>query len=252
MADKFALLIGCNYKGSDYPLDGCWNDVNGMKAYLLTRGYVLENMEVMTDEAANQNTDKLPTKVNILKAFERLVAKSHLPTTKTIFLHFSGHGGFLPDRNGDEADRRDECIFSSDLEMIIDDDIRKLIVARIPEGVKLRAVFDSCNSGSAIDLNYRYVPFKGLYRENSTALNRDAVFISGSRDDQFSADAFIDQKPQGALTANLLKLLNKPQPGWRWHDFTKILQYVMRSEGFDQVPQVSVCLKETITGLVDI
>lgn len=251
MSDKYALLIGCNYKGTDYPLEGCWNDVHAMKEYLMSKGYLLENIMLMTDEIANQGTDLQPTKVNILKAFEVLVSKPAQGFT-TLFLHFSGHGGYLPDLNRDEPDRQDECIFSTDLQMIIDDDIRKLIVNRIPESVKLRAVFDSCNSGSAMDLNYRYVSFKGLYRENATALSRNAVFISGSRDDQTSADAFIDGRAQGALTANLLKVLATPQPGWRWYDFTKILQWRLQSEGYSQVPQVSCCNKETISEVVDI
>lgn len=44
MPDRYAVLVGCNYPGSKYPLRGCINDVNGMKVcsdmnllYKLTR-----------------------------------------------------------------------------------------------------------------------------------------------------------------------------------------------------------------------
>jgi hypothetical protein len=35
MPSKFAVLVGCNYEGSKYPLRGCINDVNGMKVRAL-------------------------------------------------------------------------------------------------------------------------------------------------------------------------------------------------------------------------
>jgi len=41
---------------------------------------------------------------------------------------------------------------------IVDDDIHDIMVKHLPAGVKLTAIFDSCHSGTAMDLPYIYTP----------------------------------------------------------------------------------------------
>lgn len=252
MANKAALLIGINYVGTDFPLQGCWNDVINMKNYLISKGYLEENIEVMTDQPQFEGTQFFPRRDHIINAMNRFINKSQQNYSE-LFLHYSGHGGFLRDRNGEELDGRDECIFPVDLNMIADDELRMILVDRLPANIKLRCVFDCCNSGTGIDLNYRYVPFVGTYRENRGVEGKDVISVSGSRDDQYSYDAVIDNVPQGALTATLLKLLkNPPIANWKWYDFIKILQYQIQTDGFPQIPQLSLCNHPDVTKVVDI
>jgi hypothetical protein len=63
-----------------------------------------------------------------------------------IAIYWSGHGGQQEDRNGDEADGMDETLCTWD-GPLVDDDIAR-ICDTIPAGVRVFAVFDTCNSGT--------------------------------------------------------------------------------------------------------
>ncbi|KAJ3332188.1 Ca(2+)-dependent cysteine protease [Blyttiomyces sp. JEL0837] len=81
------------------------------------------------------------------------------------FLHYSGHGGAVVDVDGDEVDGMDETILPLDYETegeIVDDDIFKICIAPLPAGSRLIAVFDSCHSGSIMDLQFTYTTDGGL------------------------------------------------------------------------------------------
>lgn len=91
-----------------------------------------------------------PTRENILKGFAWLVADA--TSDSHLFLHYSGHGSHQKDLNGDEENGGDdESICPVDYDtagMIIDDDIRKLLVDPLPAECSLRCVFDCCHSGT--------------------------------------------------------------------------------------------------------
>lgn len=57
----------------------------------------------------------------------------------SLFLHYSGHGGQTPDKDGDEEDGMDECICPVDYKSagtIIDDDLKALFSKKLPRGVR--------------------------------------------------------------------------------------------------------------------
>jgi len=71
----------------------------------------------------------------------------------------SGHGGQTKDLDGDEADGFDEVIYPMDFEAnghIVDDLMHEIMVKHLPAGCRLTAIFDSCHSGTALDLPYVY------------------------------------------------------------------------------------------------
>jgi hypothetical protein len=159
------VLVGINYFKSKFELRGCINDVKNVKQFLLTRGFVDNptGMIVLTDEETAPL--KVPTKQNMLNAFKWLVAGAK--AGDSLFLHFSGHGGQQKDTNGDEADGFDETILPVDWErsgMIVDDDLHAILVKPLPAGVKFCVVFDSCHSGTAMDLPWVYKS-SGKYQE---------------------------------------------------------------------------------------
>ncbi|KAG8792317.1 cytochrome c oxidase subunit 1 [Ceratobasidium sp. 428] len=74
----------------------------------------------------------------------------------------AGHGEQILDCNGDEADGLDEAIVPSDWStkygyrddgLIIDDDLRGHLVDSLPPGATLIALFDSCHSGTILDMD---------------------------------------------------------------------------------------------------
>jgi len=39
--------------------------------------------------------------------------------------------------------------------MVVDDELNRLLVNPLPQGVRLHAIIDACHSGTALDLEYR-------------------------------------------------------------------------------------------------
>lgn len=135
-------------------------------------GYAREDMVILTDD--QQNPMSQPTKQNILRAMHWLV-KDAKPND-SLFFHYSGnqllrahrvcpsltvagHGGQTPDLDGDEDDGYDEVIYPVDFRAvgdIVDDEMHRIMVRSLMPGVRLTAIFDSCHSGSALDLPYIY------------------------------------------------------------------------------------------------
>ncbi|KAL8671460.1 MAG: hypothetical protein Q9168_004029, partial [Polycauliona sp. 1 TL-2023] len=151
-----ALLIGINYFSQRGQLRGCINDVKNMSTYLNGNfGYAREDMVLLTDD--QQNPMSQPTKANILRAMHWQV----LPC----------HGGQTKDLDGDEEDGYDEVIYPVDFRTaghIVDDEMHRIMVQSLQPGVRLTAIFDSCHSGSALDLPYIYST-QGILKEPNLA-----------------------------------------------------------------------------------
>ena len=150
-----ALLIGINYKGQKGQLSGCHNDVHNVSQYLQeVQGFKEENITMLMDDGMH----KPPTKSAIISAFKRLVKQTK--EGDVVFFHYSGHGGRLPDDNGDEDDGYDETLIPLDFKksgQIRDDDLLKILVHPMPANVSLTCLMDCCHSGTVLDLPYRFV-----------------------------------------------------------------------------------------------
>jgi len=161
---KKALLVGINYFGSSNELRGCVNDIKNMSNFLNRRfGYSYDDMVILTDDQNQRN--KIPTKENIIRAMQWLV-KDARPNDSLVF-HYSGHGGITKDLDGDEDEGYDEVIYPVDFQQaghIVDDDMHAIMVRPLPPGCKLTALFDSCHSGTALDLPFVYST-KGVVKE---------------------------------------------------------------------------------------
>jgi metacaspase-1 len=149
-----SLLIGINYTGSKNELRGCQQDVRNMTQFLVSRGYPTDekNMVILTD--ARQGPF-YPSGQNILAAMDWLVSE---PGTQC-FLHYSGHGGQVPDPDGDRDAGFDDTIVPVDFEQkgqITSDTLHRRLVSKLPPNSSLFIVFDCCHSGSAVELPFVY------------------------------------------------------------------------------------------------
>ncbi|KAK0305562.1 Ca(2+)-dependent cysteine protease [Friedmanniomyces endolithicus] len=154
-----ALLIGINYFSQRGQLRGCINDVKNMSTYLNQYfDYKREDMVILTDD--QQNAMSQPTKANILRAMHWLVKDAR--TNDSLFFHYSGHGGQTKDLDGDEDDGYDEVYTLSTSGK------PGTLVHNLQAGVRLTAIFDSCHSGSALDLPYIYST-QGVLKEPNLA-----------------------------------------------------------------------------------
>lgn len=150
-----AVLIGINYKGQNGQLSGCHNDVHNVAQYLKeVQGFKDENITILMDDGMH----KPPTKSAIISAFKRLVKQSK--EGDVVFCHYSGHGGRLPDDNGDEDDGYDETLIPVDFKkngQIRDDDLLKILIHPMPSNVTMTCLMDCCHSGTVLDLPYRFI-----------------------------------------------------------------------------------------------
>lgn len=91
------------------------------------------------------------------------------------YAHFAdrgpGHGGQTKDLDGDEEDGYDEVIYPVDFRQvghITDDEMHRILVKPLQPGTRLTAIFDSCHSGTALDLPYIYST-QGILKEPNLA-----------------------------------------------------------------------------------
>jgi hypothetical protein len=238
--NKYAIIIGINYTGTPNELYGCINDANSIKEFINNKGY--KNINVMTDL-----TDIKANKNNILDAFTRLLQQSL--SGDIIFLFYSGHGTYTLDKNGDETTGYDQLIVPCDLNMIVDDELKNIIQTNLKKDVTLFAMFDSCFSGSVLDLKYNFMDSLNYdsYTENNNELetNGHVLMISGCTDYQTSTETEFNGKQNGALTWSFLKSL-KEGSNCSWRELVKKMRDNLKSQGFNQIPQFSCGMFENI------
>eukprot|EP01018_Ginkgo_biloba_P039150 Gb_08841 [translate_table: standard] len=149
MANKYAVLVGCNYPNTENELQGCVNDASGMHTTLIHRfGFARENINLLVDtDAAHPQ----PTAQNIRQALVKMIEQAK--PGDVLFFHYSGHGALIPKENNGIANNEDgyeECIVPCDINLITDEDFRS-IVNKVPLGATFTMVSDSCHSGGLID-----------------------------------------------------------------------------------------------------
>jgi len=151
---KKALLIGILYHDleEEFHLLGTADDAERLRAILIERfGYRFEDVVVMTDNPGTAPHLK-PTKTNILHQIRALVAGAQ--DGDHFLFHFAGHSNQVPNRSGSEDDQQDETIMCSDNSEIKDNKLREMLVNPLPKGASLTAIFDSCYSGTLLDLEH--------------------------------------------------------------------------------------------------
>lgn len=190
-SNKRALMIGINYIGSTSQLNGCINDVINLREFLLTNLYFSNNdMMIMRDDYSSESL-LYPSCYNIKTQINLLVEWANNNPKSEIWLSYSGHGSNVFDFSGDEDDNRDEVLCSVDNKYIKDDWLKSELIDKINDDVSLFILIDACHSGTMCDLS---------------KCNKKIIMISGCKDDQTSADAFIREENEyrGALTNHFL------------------------------------------------
>jgi hypothetical protein len=254
-----SLHIGLNavdpkhYGGWAGTLVACEADAEDMAAIAKAKKFTVKTL--MTNKATRKAVlDELGRAAKTLKAGD------------IFFLTYSGHGGQLPDKNGDEIDdHQDEtwCLFDGEL---VDDELNDAY-AKFAKGVRVLVLSDSCHSGTVTKMAYYRSTPKTLpgttdeevtryrvmpdavalktYRQNkafydpilSNVKTRDAraqvqasvLLISGCQDNQLSGDGAFN----GVFTGNLLSIW---QNGDFKGDYARFHRAIVRRMPPEQTP----------------
>ena len=211
---KKAILIGCNYVNTPYQLYGCINDITTMSNILKKYfNYTDSEIIIMTDDLP-KSSNIYPSKINILNTLKNVF----LSTDEHIYIHYSGHGSNIFDRNNDELDRYDECLIPADYNnrnIIVDDDLYLLFVY-VKASCQVFISLDCCMSGTLCDLNYCFNYNKTTKKFNTINTNKKNIYetknivsLSAVQDNQSALDVYANGKAQGAFTMALNNVLNK-------------------------------------------
>ncbi|HEY5753516.1 MAG TPA: caspase family protein, partial [Chthoniobacterales bacterium] len=221
MKKGISLHLGLNnvdpkhYSGWDGELFACEADANDMAALAASRGF---EPRILLREKVTAKAVKTAI-LNAAKTLKR---------GDVFLLTYSGHGGQVPDTNGDEGrfgdtkDAMDEtwCLFDREL---VDDELAALY-ARFKTGVRIVVLSDSCHSGTVVraveglpKARVRLLPpakAAEVYRKNQAlyeAIQRGVtageqqrikatvLLISGCQDNQLSRDGDLNGQFTGTL-----------------------------------------------------
>lgn len=250
-----SLHVGLNavdpshYGGWSGPLNACEFDAKDMMELAKSQGF---NSTLLLTKAATRNA--------VIGEMDK--AAKALKAGDIFLITYSGHGGQVPDRNGDEADSMDEtwCLYDGQL---IDDETFHAL-GKFAAGVRILVLSDSCHSGTSIkarilaersfdpDRSPRAMPdelVSRVYYANkkfydAIGSNPDlknargqvtatAVLISGCQDNQLSMDGPFN----GAFTAMVKKIWNG---GLFRGDYPKFHKTVQSKMPLDQTPNYFV------------
>ena len=229
MPKGYGLLVGLKsvdskkYNGWD-GINGCWGcelDVDNIEQILNTNGY--NEIEILKTKNA--------TSENILKKLEYF-SKKIKPEDIFVF-YYSGHGGQMPDNDGDELDGHDETLVAYDRE-IRDDELVK-IWEIFSEDTRIFMISDSCNSGT----NYKLIknindktPIIPIDKTSSSKYKFSMIHYGGCRDGESSSG----YKTGGAFTMALCDLWKSN--GYKY-DYKNFLNEISKNFKFSQNPQFS-------------
>lgn len=261
---KHALLVGINDYKNVNDLQGCINDVTNVRNILKTFfGFTNNDIRVLANERA--------TKKNILSRLERMVKKSK--KGDQLIFHFSGHGSQIRDRDNDELnDHMDEIICPYNMNWddgYITDDMLRAILDQLPKGVKMEIILDSCYSGTGtrdigvesacgsvprplfknrflrppIDIECRYQGDENDMKATRTFRSDEAITLNhvlwaGCKDNQTSADAYIDGRYNGAFTYYFCKHIRESRGVINRAELHSRIANSLDHNDYSQLPQL--------------
>lgn len=130
-----------------------------------------------------------------------------------------------------------------DLINITDDELASIIKNKLVSKSTLIAFFDSCHSGTVLDLRYtlseninKLSIIENTKYEN---LNPNIIMISGCRDSQYSEETLTSKGINGLMTWALCETLSS-KDGLSWKDLYLNIRKKLKEIRAQQIPQLSI------------
>ena len=265
-----ALLVGINkYPDPSNELRGCVNDILDMEHFISATNKVYPN------ENIKKLIDKQATKKEMVTQIKWLVEGAQ--SGDQLLFHYSGHGAQAPTLFPKlEADGLDEIICPYDFDgsaatTLRDKEFAQLF-AGIPKGVHFVWISDSCHAEDlSRDVNK---PEATIYRqfrrvtpsiEGITSINYDKLteeeggsfapmampitkplngaLLSACASHELSADAYINNRYNGAFTHYLIKNLLQYSDSKNMQAIIKLVNMDLDKNGYDQNPEIEGLLE---------
>jgi hypothetical protein len=259
-AMKRSLHIGINdYPDTGNDLSGCVNDANDWRETLEARGF--QTASLLDSEAS---------KSNMVEAISKIVGDTGRDDIAVIT--YSGHGTWVPDEDSDEVDGRDEALCPHDItqgQILTDDELYEIFSER-KRGARIIVISDSCHSGTVTRAcsfipgtendtwNFQKIRFlapefyikkgdKKLLRKalrvekikSSGKIRAASVLLSGCKDDEYSYDAWFNERPNGAFTYVALQTLKGLPDTATYRDWHWAIRERLPHVRYPQTPQLS-------------
>ena len=252
-----ALLVGINkYPNPSNELRGCINDINDMRHFIseTNKVYKAENIVVLKDHLA--------TKKNIQDNIKWLL--TDIQAGDQILFHYSGHGAQVPTQNHkEELDGKDEIICPYDFDWSPATTFRDkefaTLFSVIPKDVHFVWISDSCHAEDLsrdpimqTDIKFRNFPgkpFEANIINNASpslsSLNLNGVLLSACASNELSADAYIENRFNGAFTYYLIKQLKSQSMNTPLSVVIDNVNKELAKNGYDQAPQTEGSLSNS-------
>lgn len=149
---KKSLLVGLNEYQYQPTLTGCLNDVGAFKK-LLVDYYEFDPVNILTLVNSQANTNQVSSALDWLFTNSR-------EEEDDLFFFYSGHGSYVHDFSGDEADQKDEIFalydhldFGKEYQGgLLDDELTKRVL-KCSQNTLIEIVVDACHSGTIVDVS---------------------------------------------------------------------------------------------------
>jgi hypothetical protein len=230
---KKAFCVGINdYPGTSNDLKGCVNDATDWAALLEFSGFEVEKF--VNEQATRQN---------ILNTLDSLVTNA--TAGDEIVFTYSGHGTSVYDMGGDEPDEYDEALYVYD-GLLLDDELRA-IFQKIKPDVHVVVISDSCFSGTVTralitdSSKPRYIKTHDIphtAKVKRRLLEEEdmiEILISGCSNTEYSYDALLNGRWNGALTSYATSVIRK---GQTYKEFYQKVRELLPSGQYPQTPQL--------------
>ncbi|MGD8245372.1 MAG: caspase family protein [Anaerolineae bacterium] len=263
-----SLHIGLNRVDPNHYQDSYGNPWEGT---LLACEFDAEDMQAVAESQGFQTQLLLSEEATADAVIGAITqAAEDLESGDIFLLSYAGHGGQVPDLNGEEEDEMDEtwCCFDR---QIVDDELYALWAGFQP-GVRIFMLSDSCHSGTvAKDAELqeaaggrgklRVLPaevqaatyrshrsfYDGLQTDNPDSeqleIGASVILISGCQDDEYSSDGeenglftekLLQVWDQGAFTGNLLHFQQRIVDEMPWYQNPNYFRAGTPSREFEQ------------------
>ena len=258
-----ALLVGINkYPDPRNELRGCINDILDMENFISTANVATN--KIYTAENIKKLANRDATKKEIIKQIKWLMEGAEVGDQ--LLFQYSGHGAQLPTLNVNmEEDGLDEIIcpydYNGSATTTIRDKEFAQLFASLPKGVHFVWVSDSCHAEDLsrdvkLDEPVVYRQFHGVLpisynkfietesvSSSSITSPLNGALLSACASHELSADAYINNRYNGAFTHYLIKNLMLYNEAKTMQDIIKLVNKDLDQNGYDQNPKIEGLLE---------